>query len=148
MSVQAGGALTYRPELDGLRAIAVLSVVFYHFGVPGLGGGFVGVDIFFVISGFLIGTILWREYCRTGRVSLRAFYLRRFRRLAPAWTVMVAAAVSTSSICRMRSSEITTHAPCGVAPPASPVRPPCATTGWAWSLQMRRIVETSSVERG
>lgn len=91
MSVQAGGALTYRPELDGLRAIAVLSVVFYHFGVPGLGGGFVGVDIFFVISGFLIGTILWREYCRTGRVSLRAFYLRRFRRLAPAWTVMALA---------------------------------------------------------
>ena len=58
--------MTYRPEIDGLRAIAVLSVVLYHFGLPGLGGGFVGVDIFFVISGFLIGGILWDEWTRRG----------------------------------------------------------------------------------
>lgn len=81
----------YRPEIDGLRAVAVLSVVLYHFGVPGLGGGFVGVDIFFVISGYLIGGILWGEHARTGTVSLLAFYVRRFRRLAPAFFAMAAA---------------------------------------------------------
>lgn len=83
-----GPHLTYRPEIDGLRAVAVVAVVLFHFGIRPLGGGFVGVDVFFVISGFLIGSLLWREHVATGRVSLRAFYLRRFRRLAPAWTAM------------------------------------------------------------
>ena len=78
----------YRPEIDGLRAIAVLAVVFYHFGLPFLTGGFVGVDVFFVISGFLIGGILWAELDQTGTVSLRRFYLRRVRRLAPAFFAM------------------------------------------------------------
>jgi len=83
----------YRREIDGLRAIAVLAVVLYHFGIPGLDGGFVGVDVFFVISGFLIGAILWREHQTTGRLSLGRFYLRRIRRLAPAF---VAVAVVSS----------------------------------------------------
>lgn len=78
----------YRREIDGLRAIAVLAVVFYHFSIPGFGGGFVGVDVFFVISGFLIGGILWRELSDTGRLSLSRFYTRRIRRLAPAFVVM------------------------------------------------------------
>ena len=85
------GVMPYRAEIDGLRAIAVLSVVLYHFGVPGLGGGFVGVDIFFVISGYLIGGILRGEHARSGTVSLLRFYIRRFRRLAPAFFAMAAA---------------------------------------------------------
>lgn len=86
----------YRPEIDGLRAIAVAAVVLYHFGLPGVGGGLVGVDIFFVISGFLIGGILWREQASTGRIALGRFYLRRIRRLAPAFFAMaiVTAAVA------------------------------------------------------
>ena len=81
----------YRPEIDGLRAIAVLAVVLYHFGVPGPDGGLVGVDIFFVISGFLIGGILWREQAATGRIRLGRFYLRRIRRLFPAYFAMALA---------------------------------------------------------
>ncbi|MEZ5913577.1 MAG: acyltransferase family protein [Paracoccaceae bacterium] len=77
--------LAYRPEIDGLRAIAVGAVVLYHFGLAGLSGGFVGVDIFFVISGYLIGGILWAELGATGRLSFRRFYERRLRRLAPAY---------------------------------------------------------------
>ena len=80
----------YRPDIDGLRAIAVLSVVLYHFGLPGVGGGFVGVDVFFVISGFLIGGLLWDELGATGRIRLGAFFLRRIRRLAPAYLAMAA----------------------------------------------------------
>lgn len=80
----------HRREIDGLRSIAVLAVVFYHFSVPGFRGGFVGVDVFFVISGFLIGGILWRDQCADGRLSLARFYLRRIRRLAPAYFTMAA----------------------------------------------------------
>lgn len=82
--------MNYRPDIDGLRAVAVLAVLAFHFQVPGLAGGFVGVDIFFVISGYLIGTLLLDELARTGRVSLTRFYLRRFRRIAPAWMVLCA----------------------------------------------------------
>ena len=83
----------YRPEIDGLRAIAVLAVVAYHFDVPFAGGGLIGVDIFFVISGFLIGGILMREHAHTGTICLGRFYLRRIRRLAPAYFAMSAASL-------------------------------------------------------
>ena len=66
----------YRPEIDVLRAIAVLAVVFYHAGFP-LGAGFVGVDVFFVISGYLITAILLHESTFTGRINLTAFYAGR-----------------------------------------------------------------------
>jgi peptidoglycan/LPS O-acetylase OafA/YrhL len=74
----------FRPDIEGLRAVAVLAVVLFHADVPGLGGGYVGVDVFFVISGFLITGLLWREMNSTGTVGLRHFYGARARRLLPA----------------------------------------------------------------
>mgnify|MGYP000076590036 FL=1 len=83
-------AISYRPDIDGLRAVAVVPVVLGHAGLPGFAGGFVGVDVFFVISGFLI-TALLHDELREGRFSLAEFYLRRIRRLLPAlFTVLVA----------------------------------------------------------
>jgi peptidoglycan/LPS O-acetylase OafA/YrhL len=74
----------FRPDIEGLRAVAVLAVVLFHAEVPGLAGGFIGVDVFFVISGFLITGLLWREVSATGTVGLRRFYGARARRLLPA----------------------------------------------------------------
>jgi peptidoglycan/LPS O-acetylase OafA/YrhL len=78
------------PGLDGLRALAVLGVVFYHLDVAWLPGGFLGVDVFFVLSGFLITTLLVEEVERTGRVGMRDFYLRRARRLLPGLFLLLA----------------------------------------------------------
>ncbi|OBI46014.1 hypothetical protein A5707_22265 [Mycobacterium kyorinense] len=77
------------PALDGLRAIAVALVLADHGGIPGLTGGFLGVDIFFVLSGFLITSLLLDELGRTGRISLGDFWIRRARRLLPALVLMV-----------------------------------------------------------
>lgn len=74
----------FRADIEGLRGIAVLLVLLFHASIPGFNGGFVGVDVFFVISGFLITGMLLREYETTGKVSLRNFYARRIRRLLPA----------------------------------------------------------------
>jgi peptidoglycan/LPS O-acetylase OafA/YrhL len=84
-----GGAMFYRPDIDGLRAIAVLGVVAFHSGLPYFPGGFVGVDVFFVISGFLITGLLSAEFERTGSISLRNFFVRRIRRLLPALALVV-----------------------------------------------------------
>lgn len=81
----------YRPDIDGLRAIAIVSVVFNHAGFSWFPGGYVGVDIFFVISGFLITSLLFNEVMATGRLHLGAFFARRVRRLMPAGLVVVAA---------------------------------------------------------
>ena len=75
--------------LDGLRAIAVALVLADHGGVPGMSGGFIGVDLFFVLSGFLITALLIDELGRTGRIGLTAFWIRRIRRLLPALVLMV-----------------------------------------------------------
>ena len=78
-----GSDATFRPDVEGLRGVAVLLVVLFHAGLP-VAGGFIGVDVFFVISGFLITGLLLREHGRSGRVSYARFYARRVRRLLPA----------------------------------------------------------------
>ncbi len=88
-SPQAPGARAFRPDVQGLRAVAVLLVVLYHAGIPFLPGGFVGVDVFFVISGFLITGHLLREVETTGRIRLARFYARRIRRLLPTAMVVI-----------------------------------------------------------
>jgi peptidoglycan/LPS O-acetylase OafA/YrhL len=80
----------YIPELDGLRGVSILLVVVSHFGFGELVPGGLGVTIFFFISGFLITRLLIAEYNQAGRISLRAFYIRRFLRLAPALLTMLA----------------------------------------------------------
>lgn len=78
----------HRPDIDGLRAVAVIPVLLFHAGLWGFSGGFLGVDVFFVISGFLITSILLRE-AQEGRFSIAAFYYRRVRRIFPALFVML-----------------------------------------------------------
>ena len=83
-------SLVYRRDIDGLRAVAVIAVVLFHFGVPGFSGGFVGVDVFFVISGYLITSIIWRQR-EAGRFSFVEFWARRARRILPALFVLLMA---------------------------------------------------------
>jgi peptidoglycan/LPS O-acetylase OafA/YrhL len=92
----AGAHLRFRPDIEGMRAIAVTLVVLSHAGISALEGGYVGVDVFFVISGFLITTLLLKELTRTGRVSLATFYARRATRLLPASTVVLLVTVVAS----------------------------------------------------
>ena len=87
--MREAGRLGYRPALDGVRGIAIAIVVAFHaFGWPP--GGTLGVDLFFVLSGFLITTLLLEEHARSGRISIRGFYLRRARRLLPALFALLA----------------------------------------------------------
>lgn len=80
----------YRPALDGLRAVAVLLVVLFHSGLGMASGGYVGVDVFFVLSGYLVTSVIVEEHAVTGTVSLRRFYARRVRRLLPASLLVIA----------------------------------------------------------
>ena len=83
----------YLKHIDGLRALAVLIVIFFHFGVRGFSAGFIGVDIFFVISGFVISRLLINEIEATNSLNLREFYKRRIRRIFPAvlFTLLITA---------------------------------------------------------
>ena len=89
---------SFRPDVEGLRAVAVGAVVLYHAGVPWLTGGYVGVDIFFVISGFLITGLLLREFEKKGRLSMADFYARRARRILPLASLVIVATLAASSI--------------------------------------------------
>lgn len=88
----------FRPDVEGLRAIAVLIVVLYHAGVPLMTGGYVGVSVFFVISGFLITLHLTQEITRTGTIRITRFYARRARRLLPAAALVLIVTVLASWI--------------------------------------------------
>jgi peptidoglycan/LPS O-acetylase OafA/YrhL len=87
---------SFRPDIEGLRAIAVLLVVLDHAGVQVTRGGYVGVDVFFVLSGFLITGLLLREHERVGQVSLPDFYARRVRRILPASTLVLVSTVAVT----------------------------------------------------
>jgi peptidoglycan/LPS O-acetylase OafA/YrhL len=87
----------YRADIDGLRALAIISVVFWHYGVPGFKGGFVGVDVFFVISGFLITRIVV-DQIRDGTFTFARFFERRARRLLPTLTVVLAATLAAGML--------------------------------------------------
>lgn len=88
-------ARSFRPDIQGLRAVAVGMVVAFHAGLP-IPGGFIGVDVFFVISGFVITAMLQREWRRNGSVRLGHFYVRRFRRLTPALALLVSVVLAVS----------------------------------------------------
>ncbi|WP_249695532.1 acyltransferase family protein [Stappia sp. WLB 29] len=90
----------YRPDIDGLRAVAVLSVVVFHLNSDWLPGGFAGVDIFFVISGYLITGIVWTELA-AGRFTLKTFYQRRILRILPAYYLVLAASFLVAALVLM-----------------------------------------------
>lgn len=89
-------AMNFRADIHGLRGIAILLVVLYHVHVPGFQGGFVGVDVFFVLSGYLITRLLVEELRKTGRIDLLQFYARRARRLLPAAAVVLVCTMAAS----------------------------------------------------
>ena len=89
----AAARIPYQPALDGVRALAVAAVLLFHAGVPGFDGGYLGVSVFFTLSGYLITSLLVAEHEATGTVDLGAFYGRRLRRLLPASAFTIAAIV-------------------------------------------------------
>src|SRR5260370_38490230 len=95
--------LSYRPGLDGLRALAVAAVFLYHARIDWLPGGFLGVDLFFVLSGYLITSLLLVEWEARNRIDLQRFWLRRARRLLPALLLAVLASLALAATIPRRS---------------------------------------------
>jgi peptidoglycan/LPS O-acetylase OafA/YrhL len=89
--------LRYRPDVDGLRAVAVAGVMLFHLGVPHIGGGFFGVDVFFVISGYLITSLLFVEFAARGRIDFANFWARRTRRILPSALLVIAVTLVAAS---------------------------------------------------
>jgi peptidoglycan/LPS O-acetylase OafA/YrhL len=96
--------LKYEPSLDGIRALACLAVIFLHTGVPGFSGGALGVDVFFVLSGYLITSLLAEEWRQSGRINQVAFWRRRARRLYPALLVMLVVTAPLYTLLNLRQS--------------------------------------------
>jgi peptidoglycan/LPS O-acetylase OafA/YrhL len=108
---RAKGEMGYLPGLDGVRALAVLGVLMYHADLVWMQGGFLGVDVFFVLSGFLITSLILEEFDRAGRVDFAKFYLGRARRLLPAVLLMLAVvAVAAAIVYRDMASQVRTDA--------------------------------------
>jgi len=97
-TVTLRGHLGYQPALDGLRAFAVASVMLYHAGLHWVVGGYLGVDLFFVLSGFLITSLLVQEWAGNGRIDFKAFWIRRARRLLPALGVVMLGIVTYAAV--------------------------------------------------
>src|SRR5215470_3173171 len=97
-STSAMVAPRYRPDIDGLRGLAVICVVLFHARVPGFAGGYVGVDVFFVISGYLITQLLARSAGEHPQRWLKEFYLRRGRRILPALLVTLAVTAAAATL--------------------------------------------------
>ena len=95
--------MIYRPEIDGLRALAVLPVIFFHAGFEPFDGGYVGVDVFFVISGYLITSIILEDI-EAGTFSFAKFYERRARRLLPALCLVATACIPIAWLVQVGSS--------------------------------------------
>jgi peptidoglycan/LPS O-acetylase OafA/YrhL len=93
-----GGESRFRPDIEGLRGIAILLVILYHAKVPGFTGGYVGVDVFFVLSGYLITGLIVDEITGTGTLSFRQFYARRARRLLPAAILVTLATLAVGHL--------------------------------------------------
>lgn len=96
MGTPSARSIAYQPSLDGLRAIAVVAVLLYHSDFAAARGGFLGVSVFFTLSGYLITSLLLGEQARTGRIAPGRFWARRFRRLAPASLAAIALVVATA----------------------------------------------------
>ncbi len=94
----AGRSLPYQPALDGVRALAVIAVLLFHGEVPGFSGGYLGVSVFFTLSGYLITSLLVVEVERTGRVGVSRFYARRVRRLLPASLACIAGVLAIAAL--------------------------------------------------
>ena len=92
----APGDRRFRPDVQGLRALSVILVILYHYGLPGIPGGYVAVEVFFVVSGFVITGLLLRERSSTGTTSMGSFYARRARRILPAATFVIVATMVAS----------------------------------------------------
>ncbi|GGI17619.1 acyltransferase family protein [Gottfriedia solisilvae] len=98
MSNSAKKQFRYMPGLDGLRALAVLSVIAYHLNLPGTSGGFLGVTVFFVLSGYLITDLLIAEWSITKKIDLKNFWIRRAKRLLPGMFTLILVVIATVSI--------------------------------------------------
>lgn len=97
-SPDGGAAQRFRPDIQGLRAVAVSAVVLFHAGVPGIRGGYIGVDVFFVISGFLITSHLLTAEAREGVIDLASFFARRIRRILPAASAVAVLTISLAVV--------------------------------------------------
>jgi len=135
----------FRPDIQGLRALAVILILLFHARTP-LHGGFIGVDVFFVISGFVITAMLMREHARTGRIRLRTFSQRRFLRLTPALALAASVTILISIFLQspFGSQQVTAQTAAGsvlfvanvviaatraTTSPHPPPRTPCSTPG-------------------
>jgi len=129
---RASSSLPYLPGLDGIRAIAVFGVLLFHLPAQVLPGGFLGVDVFFVLSGFLITTLILEELERTSRLDFRAFYIRRARRLLPALlAVLVVTALLVLLFARDAATQFTQDVPTALT----------YTTNWWYVVDDRSYFE-------